>query len=258
MNTNHTNILRTRVIIQITGLRPDVLKETNQKRWPEGKLAEVELRFIDGAFVTHRLTGLAVREGKKGKYVQMPSRSYMKDRTRKYYDYLHTGNWLTRRAFRHAILKEHKRTIKAHKDGQAPTPEEHELLLQVIITALPSRKTEWPESKRAEAEVRFLSGFMRNHTLRNVTIWASKDGDGFDVTGPARSYSKDGNKRFFDYLSSRDEGGRDNVNVIFTREYRDEIQRQLTFAGDDDEEFDTVDDDDPETLGESIDDDTPF
>ena len=57
-----------------------------------------------------------------------------------------------------------------------------------------------PPGKLAEAEVHFSEGPLDGLKLIGFAIWERRDGNGRNVTFPARSYSVDGERRSFALL----------------------------------------------------------
>jgi hypothetical protein len=57
-----------------------------------------------------------------------------------------------------------------------------------------------PAGKLAEAEVHFSEGPLDGLKLIGFAIWERRDGNGRNVTFPARSYSVDGERRSFALL----------------------------------------------------------
>jgi hypothetical protein len=69
----------------------------------------------------------------------------------------------------------------------------------VTIKITPNDKGN-PVGKLAEAEVHFSEGPLDGLKLIGFAIWERRDGNGRNVTFPARSYSIDGERRSFALL----------------------------------------------------------
>jgi hypothetical protein len=57
-----------------------------------------------------------------------------------------------------------------------------------------------PPGKLADAELHFTDGILEGLKLVGFSVWERKNGDGRNVTFPARSYSVQGERRSFALL----------------------------------------------------------
>jgi hypothetical protein len=57
-----------------------------------------------------------------------------------------------------------------------------------------------PPGKLADAELHFNEGVLEGLKLIGFAVWEKKNGDGRNVTFPARSYSVNGERRSFSLL----------------------------------------------------------
>jgi hypothetical protein len=57
-----------------------------------------------------------------------------------------------------------------------------------------------PPGKLADAELHFTDGVLEGLKLMGFAVWERKNGDGRNVTFPARSYSFNGERRSFALL----------------------------------------------------------
>jgi hypothetical protein len=57
-----------------------------------------------------------------------------------------------------------------------------------------------PPGKLADAELYFSDGVLEGLKLMGFAVWERKNGDGHNVTFPARSYSINGERRSFSLL----------------------------------------------------------
>jgi hypothetical protein len=57
-----------------------------------------------------------------------------------------------------------------------------------------------PPGKLADAELHFTEGVLEGLKLMGFTVWERRNGDGRNVTFPARSYSINGERRSFALL----------------------------------------------------------
>jgi hypothetical protein len=57
-----------------------------------------------------------------------------------------------------------------------------------------------PPGKLADAELHFSDGVLEGLKLMGFAVWERKNGDGHNVTFPARSYSINGERRSFSLL----------------------------------------------------------
>ena len=87
----------------------------------------------------------------------------------------------------------HNRTGAHHDFNTTPTTE------ALTVTIIPVSAGA-PKEKLAEAELLFHEGPMAGLKLVGFTVWESRKGDGHSVTFPARSYTKDGEKRQYQLL----------------------------------------------------------
>ena len=74
-----------------------------------------------------------------------------------------------------------------------PTPE------ALTVTIIPVSAGA-PKEKLAEAELLFHEGPMAGLKLVGFTVWKRRNGDSQNVTFPARTYTKDGEKRQYQLL----------------------------------------------------------
>ena len=61
-------------------------------------------------------------------------------------------------------------------------------------------ETQKPAGKLADAEIHFTGGALNGLKLVGFAVWARRDGDGQNVTFPARTYSVNGERRSFALL----------------------------------------------------------
>jgi hypothetical protein len=69
----------------------------------------------------------------------------------------------------------------------------------MIVKIAPNEKGN-PPGKLADAELHFSEGMLDGLKLVGFAIWERRDGDGRNVTFPARQYSVDGERRSFALL----------------------------------------------------------
>lgn len=84
----------------------------------------------------------------------------------------------------------------------------------------------WPGNKLAEFEIEFAEGFLAHHTLRGFTLWRRAEDGGLFVTGPQRSYKKDGKDQYYQFLVARTRLVREQFAELFIAEYRRVLAHQ--------------------------------
>jgi hypothetical protein len=70
----------------------------------------------------------------------------------------------------------------------------------MTVKITPNDKGNPPPGKLAEAELHFTEGPLEGLKLIGFSIWERRDGNGRNVTFPARSYSVNGERRSFALL----------------------------------------------------------
>ena len=87
-----------------------------------------------------------------------------------------------------------------------------------------------PPGKLAEAEIHFEDGYLNGLKLVGFAIWERRNGQGRNVTFPARSYSVNGERRSFALLRPvTDTTAQDRVRDLILQAYQ-EHEEQLAIA----------------------------
>jgi hypothetical protein len=91
----------------------------------------------------------------------------------------------------------------------------------MVVKITPNDKGS-PPGKLADAEVHFTGGALEGLKLLGFAIWERRNGDGRNVTFPARQYSVNGERRSFSLLRPiADTAAQDRVREIILQAYRD-------------------------------------
>lgn len=69
----------------------------------------------------------------------------------------------------------------------------------MVVKIMPNDKGS-PQGKLADAEVHFTDGELQGLRLLGFAVWERRNGDGRNVTFPARTYSVNGERRSFSLL----------------------------------------------------------
>jgi hypothetical protein len=87
-----------------------------------------------------------------------------------------------------------------------------------------------PPGKLADAEVHFSEGVFEGLKLIGFAVWERRNGDGRNVTFPARQYSVNGERRSFALLRpAADASAQNRVRDLILEAYR-EYEAQLAVA----------------------------
>jgi hypothetical protein len=87
-----------------------------------------------------------------------------------------------------------------------------------------------PPGKLAEAEIHFEDGYLNGLKLVGFAVWERRNGQGRNVTFPARSYSVNGERRSFALLRPvTDTTAQDRVRDLILQAYQ-EHEEQLAIA----------------------------
>jgi hypothetical protein len=87
-----------------------------------------------------------------------------------------------------------------------------------------------PPGKLAEAEVHFQDGYFQGLKLVGFAVWERRNGNGRNVTFPARQYTVNGERRSFALLRPiTDSTAQDRLRDLILQAYRDH-EEQLAVA----------------------------
>jgi hypothetical protein len=87
-----------------------------------------------------------------------------------------------------------------------------------------------PPGKLADAELHFSEGALDGMKLIGFAVWERRNGNGRNVTFPARQYSVNGERRSFSLLRPLIDGGaQDRLRDLILRAY-DEHEEQAAVA----------------------------
>ena len=77
-----------------------------------------------------------------------------------------------------------------------------------------------PPGKVADAELHFSEGILEGLKLLGFAVWERRNGDGHNVTFPARQYSVNGERRSFALLRALDDtAASDRVRDVILQAY---------------------------------------
>jgi|SRR5688572_8868813 hypothetical protein len=83
-----------------------------------------------------------------------------------------------------------------------------------------------PPGKLAEAEVHFKDGYFQGLKLVGFAVWERRNGNGRNVTFPARQYTVNGERRSFALLRPvTDATAQDQLRDFILQAYRDHEER---------------------------------
>jgi hypothetical protein len=83
-----------------------------------------------------------------------------------------------------------------------------------------------PIGKLAEAELHFEDGYLNGLKLVGFAVWERRNGDGRNVTFPARQYSVNGERRSFALLRPvTDATAQDRVRDLILQAYQDHEEK---------------------------------
>jgi DNA-binding cell septation regulator SpoVG len=82
-----------------------------------------------------------------------------------------------------------------------------------------------PDGLLAEAELVFRDGMLDGVNLEGFGIWENKDQTGFNVTFPARPYTKGHKTQYYDLFRPTNKHARSTVTEFIVAEFRREFQR---------------------------------
>ena len=83
-----------------------------------------------------------------------------------------------------------------------------------------------PAGKLAEAELHFDEGYLSGLKLVGFSVWERKNGNGRNVTFPARQYSVNGERRSFALLRPiADSTAQDRVRDLILQAYQEHEQK---------------------------------
>ena len=81
-----------------------------------------------------------------------------------------------------------------------------------------------PVGKLADAEIHFIGGELAGLKLIGFAVWTRRDGNGRNVTFPARQFSVHGDKRSFALLRAIDDPSSQNrVRDLVLRAYAEQV-----------------------------------
>jgi hypothetical protein len=87
-----------------------------------------------------------------------------------------------------------------------------------------------PPGKLAEAEIHFDDGYFQGLKLVGFAVWERKNGNGRNVTFPARQYTVNGERRSFALLRPvADSTAQDRLRDLILQAYREQ-EEQLVMA----------------------------
>jgi hypothetical protein len=100
----------------------------------------------------------------------------------------------------------------------------------MVVKITPNDKGN-PAGKLAEAELHFTDGELQGLKLVGFAVWERRNGDGRNVTFPARSYVVNGDRRSFALLrpTGSDGGAQERVRDLILQAYG-EYQAQAAIA----------------------------
>ena len=100
----------------------------------------------------------------------------------------------------------------------------------MVIKFMPNDKGS-PAGKLADAELHFDAGELAGLKLVGFAVWERRNGNGRNVTFPARAYSVNGERRSFALLRPvADASGQDQVRDRILQAYA-EFESQVAVAG---------------------------
>ena len=170
----------------------------NDRGNPPGKLADAELHFIDGELDGLKLIGFAIweRRGGNGHNVTFPARQYAVNGERRSFALLRPiGSRSAEERIRELVIQ----TYAEHEQGcDFVTPATGQAM-SVVVKITPNEKGN-PAGKLADAELHFIDGELDSLKLIGFGIWEHRNGDGRNVTFPARQYAVNGERRSFALL----------------------------------------------------------
>jgi hypothetical protein len=83
-----------------------------------------------------------------------------------------------------------------------------------------------PPGKLAEAELHFEDGYLQGLKLVGFAVWERRNGNGRNVTFPARQYSVNGERRSFALLRPvTDSTSQDRVRDLILQAYQEHEER---------------------------------
>jgi len=86
-----------------------------------------------------------------------------------------------------------------------------------------------PPGKLAEAELHFTEGILDGLKLIGFAVWERRNGNGRNVTFPARQYSVNGERRSFALLRPIvDANAQERVRDLILQAYRDHEEQAAT------------------------------
>ena len=95
----------------------------------------------------------------------------------------------------------------------------------MVIKIAPNDKGN-PAGKLADAELLFTEGELQGMKLMGFAVWERKNGNGRNVTFPARQYSVNGERRSFALLRPvTDSTAQDRLRDFILQAYRDHEER---------------------------------
>jgi hypothetical protein len=91
----------------------------------------------------------------------------------------------------------------------------------MVVKIMPNDKGS-PQGKLADAEVHFTDGELQGLRLLGFAVWERRNGDGRNVTFPARTYSVNGERRSFSLLRPvNDPNSQNRVRDLVLQAYAD-------------------------------------
>ncbi len=90
--------------------------------------------------------------------------------------------------------------------------------MSIIVKIIPNDRAH-PPGKLAEAELHFTGGELDGLKLVGFAVWKRRDGNGHNVTLPARQYSLNGERRSFALLRPIADTSAQRVRDLVLRAY---------------------------------------
>jgi hypothetical protein len=101
----------------------------------------------------------------------------------------------------------------------------HKEYITMTVKITPNDKGT-PPGKLAEAELHFEDGYLQGLKLVGFAVWERRNGNGRNVTFPARQYSVNGERRSFALLRPvTDSTSQDRVRDLILQAYQEHEER---------------------------------
>jgi hypothetical protein len=99
----------------------------------------------------------------------------------------------------------------------------------MVIKIVPNDRGN-PPGKLAEAEIHFTEGALQGLKLMGFAVWERKNGNGRNVTFPARTYAVNGERRSFALLRPfTDQHSQERLRDLILQAY-DELRSEVAVA----------------------------